>query len=273
MTPDQAKAARNLLGWSRERLQAISSISVSTIRSYERHGRLTRGSNSVSGADQVVAVQAALEAAGVEFIEESGGGPSVQLQSRNVTVHAAQDALAEAGPVTPAQLRAARDLLGWGIQKLAGRSGTTANLVRTYERSGRVAANYGLLASTDPLAAIRATLEEAGVEFINGDASGVRLRRVCGVTPAPSTKLSQADIDRGAALLLDLVTWHGGFCIDKAVRSLREAKLDLAIVATTQPHPRVHRAVLKAFVTLAGRSVVWDSAEQVWRERRESDRP
>ena len=92
------------------------------------------------------------------------------------------------------------------------------------------------------------------------------------MTPSPPTEPSQAEITRGAAVLLNLLTWHGGFGIDKAVRFLREAKLDAAIDATVRDHPRVHQAVLKAFGTLAGRAAVWDSAEQVWRERREGDR-
>ncbi len=79
--------------------------------------------------------------------------------------------------MTPAQLRAARDLLGWGVQKLAGRSDTTCNLIRIYERSGRVAATYGRMCLGDPLLAIRTALEAAGVEFTNGDAPGVRLRQ------------------------------------------------------------------------------------------------
>ena len=175
--------------------------------------------------------------------------------------------------MTPIQIKAARGLLHWNVRKLAASSRTTYHLISTYEYSGRVSGAYLRMAQDDPLAAIRAALEAAGIEFTDGDTPGVRLRRVGGVTPSPSTKLSEAGIMRGAALLLDLVTWHGGFCIGTAVRSLREAKLDAAIVATTQPHPRVHRAVLKAFVTLAGRSVVWNSAEQVWRERQKGDRP
>ena len=80
MTPDQAKAARHLLGWSRERLGAMSGISVGTITSYERGGRLTRGSNGVIGIDQLAAIRGALEAAGIEFIEESEAGPGVRMQ-------------------------------------------------------------------------------------------------------------------------------------------------------------------------------------------------
>lgn len=84
--------------------------------------------------------------------------------------------------MTPAQLRAARDLLQWGVNKLASRSGTTHHLVRTYESSGRLSANYGRLSPADPLLAIRATLEEAGVEFVEkGEAGpGVRMQKPAG---------------------------------------------------------------------------------------------
>ena len=82
--------------------------------------------------------------------------------------------------MTPAQLKAARDLLGWGVNKLAGRSGTTSNLINTYERSGRLAATYGRMCLGDPLLAIRTALEAAGVVFIeeNGGGPGVRLRKL-----------------------------------------------------------------------------------------------
>ena len=93
------------------------------------------------------------------------------------------------------------------------------------------------------------------------------------MTAPPSIELDQADINRAAAVLLYLLTWRDGFGNDEAVRSLREAKLDAAIDETTLGRPRVHRAVLKAFITLARRSVIWDSAGQVWRERRDGDRP
>jgi len=79
--------------------------------------------------------------------------------------------------VTPAQVRAARGLLQWGIQKLAARSRTTYHLVNTYECSGRVAVNYGRMSPPDPLLAIRATLEEAGIEFTNDAAPAVQLRK------------------------------------------------------------------------------------------------
>ena len=165
----------------------MSGISVGTITSYERHGRVTRGSNGVLGADQLAAIRGALEVAGVVFIEENGGVPSVQLQERNVTAHVAQPACeatcGEAASVTLAQLsvtlaqlKAARKLLGWGVQKLAARSGTACHLIYTYEHSGRVAATYNWMSPADRLAAIRATLEKAGVEFVAEGEAGPKVR-------------------------------------------------------------------------------------------------
>ena len=178
MTPTQAKAARNLLGWSRDRLGAMSGISVNTISRYERHGYLTRTSHGMLGAAKLAAVQAALESAGVVFIQESGDAPGVWLrQVRNVTAHAVQAAPTEAGSITPIQVKAARGLLQWSRLKLAGRSGTTYHLIKIYEQSGQVAGPYLRMAQDDPLVAIRVALDAAGVEFIDGDMPGVRLRK------------------------------------------------------------------------------------------------
>jgi len=78
--------------------------------------------------------------------------------------------------VTPAQVKAARGLLRWGVPKLAARSRTTYHLIDTYERSGRVAGTYFRMSLDNPLAAIRAALEEAGIEFTDGETPGVQLR-------------------------------------------------------------------------------------------------
>jgi hypothetical protein len=85
------------------------------------------------------------------------------------------------------------------------------------------------------------------------------------------TELGETEIKRGAAVLLYLLTWQKGFDNDQAVHSLRDAKLDVAVVLTPSERPRVHEKVLKAFRDLAGRWAVWDSAAEVWRERRKSD--
>jgi hypothetical protein len=79
--------------------------------------------------------------------------------------------------VTPDQVKAARALLGWSQLQLSLRSDTSIHVVRTFEQTGRVMTVQRRPDLIDPLAAIRAALEMAGVEFTNGDAPGVRLRK------------------------------------------------------------------------------------------------
>jgi len=80
--------------------------------------------------------------------------------------------------VTPDQVKAARLLLGWSMSRLGMRSGTSVHSVRMFEWSGKAAKLYGRTDQVDAVAVIRATLEVAGIEFIdqNGSGPGVRLR-------------------------------------------------------------------------------------------------
>jgi transcriptional regulator with XRE-family HTH domain len=82
--------------------------------------------------------------------------------------------------VAPDQLKAARALLGWSFDRVAARSGTSAQLVRAFEKTGRIVPMNipGRPVPIDALAAIRDTLEAAGIEFTNGDAPGVRMRKL-----------------------------------------------------------------------------------------------
>jgi transcriptional regulator with XRE-family HTH domain len=74
--------------------------------------------------------------------------------------------------VTSAQIRAARGLVNWSVRELSEHSGIHRNTITNIEtaKSGGDDAT---------LAAIRAALEGAGVEFIpeNGRGAGVRLRK------------------------------------------------------------------------------------------------
>jgi transcriptional regulator with XRE-family HTH domain len=77
LTSDQLRAARALLRWTAEELSQQSSVSLRTIRRAElaEHGPTMTAANRL-------AVRRALESAGVEFIDENGGGPGVRLQKR-----------------------------------------------------------------------------------------------------------------------------------------------------------------------------------------------
>ena len=78
--------------------------------------------------------------------------------------------------MTPDQLRTARALLGWSRRQLSARSGISLNVVKVLEQDGRATRSFIRTGQVDAVAAIRATLEAAGVKFTDGDAPGVRLR-------------------------------------------------------------------------------------------------
>ena len=78
LTSDQIRAARALLRWRAEDLAGASGVGVATIRRAE----LAAGHTSMTLPNDM-AVRRALEAAGVEFIDENGGGPGVRLRKRH----------------------------------------------------------------------------------------------------------------------------------------------------------------------------------------------
>ena len=73
----QIRAARALLRWSAEDLARESALGVNTIRRAE----VAEEGISLTAANEL-AIRRALEAAGVEFIDENGGGPGVRLKRR-----------------------------------------------------------------------------------------------------------------------------------------------------------------------------------------------
>ncbi len=75
LTSAQIRAARALIRWSAEDLANHCAVSVTTIRRAE----LTRSATSLTRVNDYV-IRQALEAAGVEFIDENGGGPGVRLR-------------------------------------------------------------------------------------------------------------------------------------------------------------------------------------------------
>jgi len=71
----QVKAARSLLAWSQNDLAKASGISEPTIK------RLESQDGELGGrAETSAAIRAAIESAGVQFIEENGEGPGVRLR-------------------------------------------------------------------------------------------------------------------------------------------------------------------------------------------------
>jgi hypothetical protein len=79
LTSAQIRAGRALLRWSAEDLARKSALGINTIRRAE----LAEGETSMTAANDL-AIRRALEAAGVAFIDENGGGPGVRLRKRKV---------------------------------------------------------------------------------------------------------------------------------------------------------------------------------------------
>jgi transcriptional regulator with XRE-family HTH domain len=73
MTPAQSRAARALLDMTQPQLADTAKLGLSTIVDFER------GRRQVSEA-AIDAMHTALERAGIEFIDENGGGPGVRLK-------------------------------------------------------------------------------------------------------------------------------------------------------------------------------------------------
>jgi transcriptional regulator with XRE-family HTH domain len=73
MAPAQSRGARALINWSQPELAKASGVSISTVRDFETGKRSPIGNN-------LAAMRAALEAAGIIFIEENGEGPGVRLR-------------------------------------------------------------------------------------------------------------------------------------------------------------------------------------------------
>jgi predicted transcriptional regulator len=73
------RAARALLRWEQRDLAQASSVSLPTIKRLESQpGAMAAHMSTVS------ALRKALEAAGIEFIDENGGGPGVRLRKRQL---------------------------------------------------------------------------------------------------------------------------------------------------------------------------------------------
>jgi transcriptional regulator with XRE-family HTH domain len=75
ITSSQCRAARGLLDWTQQELADRAGVGIVTVRQFEG------GLNEPRRATLEV-IRRALEVAGVEFIQENGGGPGVRLRKR-----------------------------------------------------------------------------------------------------------------------------------------------------------------------------------------------
>jgi ribosome-binding protein aMBF1 (putative translation factor) len=77
LTSAQIRAARGLLRWSAADLAREASLGLATIKRAES----AENETAMTSANDL-AVRRALELAGVEFIDENGGGPGVRLRKK-----------------------------------------------------------------------------------------------------------------------------------------------------------------------------------------------
>ena len=80
LSSELIRAARALLRWEQRDLSNASSVSLPTIKRLE-----SRPGPMAAHESTVMALQKALESAGIEFIDENGGGPGVRLRKRRPT--------------------------------------------------------------------------------------------------------------------------------------------------------------------------------------------
>jgi transcriptional regulator with XRE-family HTH domain len=71
ITASQCRAARALIGWSQQELASQAGVGIMTVHQLEKDGSQPRRAT-------LEVVERALESAGVEFIEENGGGAGVR---------------------------------------------------------------------------------------------------------------------------------------------------------------------------------------------------
>jgi transcriptional regulator with XRE-family HTH domain len=76
ITNEQLRAARGLLGWSQSDLAERARVSLPTVK------RAETGTGPRVSDDARAKLQHALEAAGIAFLEENGGGVGLRFRQR-----------------------------------------------------------------------------------------------------------------------------------------------------------------------------------------------
>jgi transcriptional regulator with XRE-family HTH domain len=75
ITPQQCRAARGLLEWSQQELADRAGVGIVAVNQFENRVAQPRRAT-------LKAIEHAFQTAGVDFIEENGGGPGVRLRKR-----------------------------------------------------------------------------------------------------------------------------------------------------------------------------------------------
>ena len=75
ITAAQSRAARGLLAWTQKELAARAGVGIVTVQQLEAQISQPRRAT-------LDVIRRAFEAAGVELIDENGGGPGVRLKER-----------------------------------------------------------------------------------------------------------------------------------------------------------------------------------------------
>ena len=76
ITADQCRGARALLDMTQPQLALAAELGLSTVVDFERSRRPV-------SREAIRAMRTALERAGIEFIDENGGGPGLRLRRRH----------------------------------------------------------------------------------------------------------------------------------------------------------------------------------------------
>jgi transcriptional regulator with XRE-family HTH domain len=83
ITAEQCRAARGLLDWSQAELADKAGVGIVTVRQFEAGDHESRRAT-------LDVIKRAFESAGVEFIDQNGGGPGLRLKKRQQKKSAAQ---------------------------------------------------------------------------------------------------------------------------------------------------------------------------------------
>lgn len=80
LTSDQCRAARAIIKWSRKKLSKAAGVTERTITDFEREAKGSDGDIRVPRKSTLLAIEASLDKAGVEFLPGNGSGPGVRLK-------------------------------------------------------------------------------------------------------------------------------------------------------------------------------------------------